>query len=453
MSTRWSAGGRRDRTSLLVTVVFLVLTIGLVGVAMIGPLLALIACIAAVGLVSLVAFGAYRVAVVLLMGAFAVAPVYRGLIPALGGGITPADLLLAGGFGLMVPLLLQRRLRLPLLYVLGVSIVVVFGLVASALADAPFVSFQFLLNWMSMMVVLPVAIALWGPSGREVTALLWSYVAGHAASVIVAVAEGPIGNDRYQGLTHHPNAFGEAGLTAFAIGLFLWHRHRGKLSVQVLLVLCQGLSLLSIVLSGSRAALVITAVLILFIPIVERSALLGFTIAISGALALMAFNLTARFAAEGTAISRLAGNDSTTGSDEIRTDSRGYGIDRFLDHPLLGSGLEGVDYIHDLNLAVLVSIGVFGFAGYALVMFVFARPLFDRGEYRRLSYVAWSYLGLAPTVPSLWDRTTWLPMALSIVAVMEVSRRGLPDEAEAQERAPARPGARAGDAGVSPGLA
>jgi hypothetical protein len=420
-----------DRAQMMVSVMVVGLAAGLVLAATTSPVAAVVACGAAVVFAGLFVVGAYRGAVLLLMAGFAVAPVYRGILPALSEGVTPVDLLMVAGLALMTPILLRGKLRMPLAYVVGVAVLVSFAVASSTVSDAPLESLKLLTNWMLMMVALPVAFALWGPRGTEVTALLWSYVAGQMASVMVGVAEGPLSNDRYDGLTRHPNTFGEAGVTALAITLFLLHRHRGNLRLQSLVVLCSALSLLSIVLSGSRAALVVAAVLVLLVPIVERSAALGFVLAITGALAMMAFALTARFAGEGSAIGRLAGNRTTTGSDRIRADSRDYGWDRFFDHPLLGSGLQGIDLIHDLNLAVLVAVGIFGFVGYLAVMFTFARPLFGDGEFRRLSYVAWSYLGLAPTVPSLWDRTTWVPLALSIVAVVETRRAGRDDEAPA----------------------
>lgn len=431
MTARWDQGARPDRAQVLATAAIVGLAVCLVLVATQSLLLAAFACGAALLTLGLVALGGYRLGVLLLLAAFAVAPVYRGIVPSLSTGITPADLLLAAGILLVLPVLLHNRLQLPLIYLAGAGVVVAVGLVSAVLSDLPVQNLALLINWISMLVGLPVAFALWGPSGREITALLWSYIAGQMVSAGVALAQGPLSNDRYEGLTHHPNAFGEAGAVAFALGLYLFHRHRGNARARSLVLLCQGISVLSIVLSGSRAALVVAAVLVMLVPIVERSAVLGFTLAVAGVLALMALSFVAPYASEGSAISRLQGNETTTGSDEIRTDSREYGIERFLDDPVLGSGLEGVDYIHDLNLAVLVAVGILGFAGYAAVMFTFARPLFGAGEHRRLSYAAWCYLGMAPTVPSLWDRTMWLPMALSVVAVVESSRRR-PEQPEAE---------------------
>lgn len=423
MTTPRGDGLRPGRAQTLSTLAIGGLVVCLVFIATQGFVLAALACGAALLTLALVVMGGYRVGVLALMAAFAVAPAYRGIVPALSEGITPADLLLVAAIFLMVPVLLQNRLLLPPTYVVGAGIVIGVGLVSAVLSAVPMQNLALLVNWILMLVGLPVVFALWRPSGREVTALLWSYIAGHMVSVGVGLAEGPLSNDRFEGLTHHPNAFGAAGAMAFALGLFLFHRLRGNVRARSLVLLCQGLSVLSIVLSGSRAALVVAAVLVLLVPIVERSAVQGFALALAGGLALMALTFVAPYASEGSAISRLQGNETTTGSDEIRTDSRDYGIDRFLEDPVLGSGLQGVDYIHDLNLAVLVAVGVLGFVGYAAVMFTFARPLFGGGQCRRLSYAAWCYLGIAPTVPSLWDRTMWLPLALSVVAVLEASHR------------------------------
>ncbi len=55
--------------------------------------------------------------------------------------------------------------------------------------------------------------------------------------------------------------------------------------------------------------------------------------------------------------------------------------------------------IHNNFVEVAVGIGVFGLAGYLLVLYAFAKPLFGHGEYRRLGYVVWGYIGFGATVP------------------------------------------------------
>ena len=77
-----------------------------------------------------------------------------------------------------------------------------------------------------------------------------------------------------------------------------------------------------------------------------------------------------------------------------------------------------------------VGIGIFGLAGYLLVLYAFAKPLFGHGEYRRLGYVVWGYIGFGATVPSLYDRSVWAVVALSAVA-MTMPARGSHEDPEA----------------------
>ena len=67
---------------------------------------------------------------------------------------------------------------------------------------------------------------------------------------------------RYDGLTHHPNAFGLAGVMAIAIVFFLLHRHKDFFTRAMLLGVV-AVSIGSIIASGSRAAIVVLVVLAL----------------------------------------------------------------------------------------------------------------------------------------------------------------------------------------------
>ncbi len=159
------------------------------------------------------------------------------------------------------------------------------------------------------------------------------------------------------------------------------------------------------------------------IPLVERRPLTYFVFATLIALAIAALPVIADIAGRGSSIDRLLGGGGARQSDTARTLGLDEGIDRFLANPLLGSGLIDLFDIHNNFVEVAVAIGVFGTAGYLCVLYAFARPLFGSGSLRRLSYPVWAYIGFGATVPSLYDRSAWTVIGLTVVAMAEFERR------------------------------
>jgi hypothetical protein len=421
----------------------------LVVVAAQGMLFAYVAIGLAAFAAVLAVLGTERTGMLMLIGAFFTAPMYKGLAP-VGSPITPTDLLFVAGFGLLFPQLLVRRMQLPLMYYAGVTIVFLTGLVASAASQKPGESFMSLGFWMIVMVGLPVAIGLWGPSARMVDVLALTFIGGQMFSLAYGVARGEQAGGRYAGLSTHPNYLAQAGLLAMALLLYLFHRHLRDIKWLLVLIPSAVVVAASIWLSGSRAATVVAAVLILMIPIVERSAVMGFLLAAFVVLTILLLPLIVDMAGEGSSIARLAGDKQSEYSNQARSLGLQEGIDRFFAHPLRGDGIVDLYYIHNNFLEVALSIGVFGLAGYLMVLFVFARPLFGDSEFRRLGYPVWAYIGFGATVPSLYDRSIWAVVALSVVALtVPGSRRSRADDdvgldasldeaATPSERAPAR---------------
>lgn len=406
----------------IVTVVLAGLAAVLSAGATLGPVHAAVAAVVAVFVLALALLGRERTAVATLMLAFGTAPMYRGLEDLTAGLATPTDLLLLVGVLLLVPTLLERPLSPPLVFVAGVSLVGICGLLVAPLSDPPDAHLFALLQWLFFLGVLPAVVAWWHPSRWVLHLLLWAYLAGHLVSATWAVLEGPQANDRFDGLTHHSNAFGLAGLMGLAITLFLFHEYRALRS-RALVVAAGAVCLLSIASSGSRSSTLVAIVLVLMIPVVERSALSGFLFAIGGALAVFSLPLLVSVSSEGSAISRLAGDATTLAADRSRDAAFDHGVDRFLDSPIVGSGLVDVDLIHNTYLEALVGIGIIGALGYVVVLFVLARPLFADTSLRRLSYLAWVVVGIGPALPGLWDRTIWVPVALVMLAVLERAGR------------------------------
>lgn len=409
-------GGRAE--SVFIAAGAVVITVGLVVAATVELTAALLAVGAAAYLMLLTVLGRERVVGLTVMGAFVTAPAYLGLAPSPSATITPTDVLLGLAVLLFLPTALSRRLHLPLVYWVGLGLVVVTGSIASVASYEPFGSFVNVLQWLLVLLGLPLLYVLWRPSKAWILALLWSYVVGHLASVAVAAVDGPLDNDRYLGLTHHPNAFAEAGLMVCAISLYLFHEHR-SVRMRVVIVLVAAAGAQSILLGGSRASFLVLAVLIAMIPLVERSALAGVALGSLAGIGLAFLPFLVGISGEESALARLQGGESVAGADSARASANQVGWDLFEANPLLGAGyVIELAPVHNAYLQVAAGAGVFALVGYLLVLYPMARQLFGSHPLRRLSYLAWAYVGLAIALPSLWDRTVWVPMALAALTVV-----------------------------------
>lgn len=416
-----AGGASTTRVSIAVYAVAVLVAAGLVLAATQGGTVLMVAAIGVAGFIAVLAvLGTERMGMTLLVAAFFTAPMYKGLAPSPASVVTATDALFVASFGLLVPQMLRGRVRLPGVYVLGVSLVLVTGLIASSFSADPATSFISLAFWMIVMIGLPVALALLAPPSVVIDLLAASFVAGQLFSTAYSVVSGSVEAGRHAGLSTHPNYFAQAGMLALALLLYLAYRYRGR--ALLLIVPAAGVCGASVVMSGSRAATVVVAVLVLMVPVVERSAISGFLLAVGGALALLLYPLVVDVAGEGSSIARLGGDASARFSNSARSLGIDEGIDRFLEHPLRGTGLIELYEIHNNFVEVAVAIGIFGLAGYLMVLYCFARPILSTGEYRRLTYGVWAYIGFGATVPSLYDRSIWAVVALSMVAVLEHER-------------------------------
>jgi len=402
----------------LVSVFLVLVAAALAAAATLGPIAAILATFVAILVFLLAVLGRERVAILGMMAAYATAPMNRGLSP--GGPsnpITPTDLLFGLAVMLLLPTLLGRKLRLPLTYVVGITLILVTGTVATAAAAAPLMSALQFAQWLVVILGLLVLFAAWAPNWRMVDLLLWSYVAGQMVSILYAPVGGAVGN-RYQGLSHHPNEFGGAGVMAFAALMYLWRRN-DAVWYRVMVALAASACGVSVLISGSRAATAVMAGLILLIPIIERSAVKGFVLAILGALFVFSLPLIIGESGEGSAISRLAGSADALGADRARSEAQDFGIQMFFAHPLIGNGFADALYVHNVVLGVATSVGIFGLIGYLLVLFTLARPVLGNHPNRRLCYVVAAFVAITPTFPGLEDRTLWAPMAPAILLAIQ----------------------------------
>lgn len=369
------------------------------------------------GIVGLLVLGIERLAIAVLVLAFATAPFYRGIAGATGGVATPTDILLVLAAGLLVPVVMNRHLELPTPYVVGLLLVALFGLVATVLSDEPGGSLYGLIRWLFFLGIVPILIAWWRPDPKVVSLLLWSYVGMHVLSTLDAFAEGPTVGNRYQGLTHHTNAFGMAGLTSLAILLYLVHRHRSTVARSAA-AFAGLMSVLSIVMSGSRSALAVAVVLILLVPIVERTAVSSVVLAGALLVGALAFPLLLHSGDGGSAFARLAGDPTAAVADNARSSALEMGIQRYWDSPIFGDGLANVEYYHNVFLEAAIGAGIAGLLGFLFALYTLIRPLLSEHVFRRLGYLPLIYIGMGPANPGIWEETMWVPITVSILAAL-----------------------------------
>ena len=293
----------RAERGVTVTIVAVVLAAVLAGLATQGLIYALAAVVLAAYLAFALTFGARGTGIACMMGAFALAPMYRG-IEQLTGGLPPTDVFLIVGIIHLLPSFVLHRLKVPTIYLMGLLLMAVCSLISVMVTGDLLTNAFYAVQWLFFIGALPIIVAWWRPELKVVHLLLWSYLVGHLVSTTYGLAEGAVYAGRYDGLTHHPNAFGLAGVTAIAIVFYLFPVFK-DLRVRLILAGFVAVSVLSITMSGSRAAIVVLVVLILMIPVVERSALMGVGLAALAAIGVLSLPFIVDISGEESAIGRL----------------------------------------------------------------------------------------------------------------------------------------------------
>jgi hypothetical protein len=394
-------------------------------------LFGLLAVAAAGFVVALVGLGPDRLGRLVVILALLTAPIndqnYR---PIPGGPITFSDLFLVIGFALLLPALAQRGVVLPLDWTIGAFVVTFMVLITALLTPAPFVALAFGLRLVAAAVIIPAAYLVWRPDRRTIEILAWAYVAGH----MVSIAWGAVEHyPRWDGLATHPNFFAMAGTTALAILVHKWFTTSGRerhLALAAAVVCCAG-----IYLSGSRAALIVVVVMALMVPLVERTSASAFAVLGGGIVGVLALQWVIQYAGDESALGRLVGGGSASGSDIDRRNKLTEGIDKWAHSPIIGNAFdEGALLAHNVYLEVAIGIGVIGLAGFLAILWSGSRTLFTDHPLRRLGYVAVQFAATGMLTNSIWDRFVWTALGLGILAVVPLTGEDLPAEgADAQD--------------------
>lgn len=374
-----------------------------------------------------VGLGAEPVAALMMTGGMLFAPMAALQIsnPPL---VTYADVFFVAGMLLLAPRLLGSRLRASNAYLVGVGSLLTIGLVSLGFVGDPHSSLQGVVRLTYAVVVLPVVFLLWRPSARQITLLASAYVLGSCISVAYSIAVGPVGG-RYHGLAPHANGFGHGALLAVALLPFLFRTQPAK---RLLLLAAGALCFYGIWISGSRASLLVFALVLIAIPLVERSLFAAGAVLLSGSLLALTWTQIASFG-DSDALARLLGR----GSAEDATGQRLLALHKALrqvgDHPFLGNGFDNIRAAHNIYLQVFASLGLVGLIGLLLVLGAILAPLLTASRpWHRLAYPALAFVLLGPLTDVLFDTTVWAVLSLSMLASLG------PDEPREIDRASQR---------------
>ena len=350
------------------------------------------------------------------------------------GPLTTADLLLAAAVFLYLPrfeFAAARRLWFPALAIGLATIGAVVGTVAAG-SDVRS-SAEILGRVLAASVGAMLLVACWQPRLEQIRSFGWLWVAGGAASAVVALAIPDLHMFlRPAGLTPHPNhlAIISVVLLGVSLALVLSERARaegfGGLRAWAGLG-AAGLLFAGVVASGSRAGLgaAIVAVFLCLVATRDRSVI---RVAVgAAAIGLVATVVLLGVLGQDNAIDRITGGETTsdtTTSDEIRDTKNAAAWDRFTEHPITGVGFGEIYEAHIFLLQFASGAGILGIVAGLMIIYLAIRS-YVVAVWRRMADdpPLWIAAGgfaaavigyLAATIFQniLWDRNVWLTIVL-----------------------------------------
>jgi O-antigen ligase len=327
--------------------------------------------------------------------------------------VTVSDVVFVLGFMVLTPTILRNKIQIPSMFIFGLGVLLTMGAIASAAAPIPIVSVSQLFRLMVGAFLLPIFFMVWRPPTPVIVRFAAAYMLGTVFSVGYGLVQGPVAGDaRYIGYTYHPNYLGLSCLLAASLAPYV----TAKIQPQYRWIFWFAalISAYGVWISGSRAALIVLIMLVVVYPFVERSILAVWSVglAFTGALA-----FSGKLLQEdgNSALGRLFGSGTATGSDEDRKRILSAAWKQFTQHPILGNGFDGGIGSHNIYLQVAVAVGIFGLIGYLCIIWSALRPIFWAGTGHRLAYPVLAYAAIGPLTNTLWERMIWAVLALSFI--------------------------------------
>lgn len=393
--------------TLLALAVVLLLGVGsLAGAAVAGAAVLMV--------ILLVVAGIEGSAIILLVAGFAFAPLEDLRPVAALTFVNFSDLCLFFAVLLLIPCVIGNRFDLQPAFVIGASGVVATGLISCALSVDPLVSLNAMLRLVVGAFVLPLMFMLWRPR-RELLlpTLAVAFVAGNMVNVVYAVVKGVASyENRYLGLTTHPNILGMCALLAVALIPFLLQELPKRFAW--MLVAAGLICAYGIWLSGSRAALLVAVLIAVLYPLLARS--IEVFIVLFGLAIVPVYIVGKTLADPGLAnniIGRFMGGGSASASDQARQILIDRATTDFFGHPVFGVGFGGALEAHNIYLQIAAAGGIAVLIFYLVLLGAVVRHPLALGErYRLLALPAFAYVLIGPLTPLLWDRYIWCVLAL-----------------------------------------
>ena len=349
--------------------------------------------------------------------------------------VTVSDVIFVLGFMVLTPTVLRNKIRISTMFLFGLGILLTTGAIASAAAPIPVVSVSQLFRLMVGAFLLPIFFMVWRPPTPVIVRFAAAYMFGTVFSVGYGLLQGPVAGDaRYVGFTYHPNYLGLSCLLAASLAPYVTAKVQPQ--YRWIFWFAALISSYGVWISGSRAALIVLIMLVVVYPFVERSirAVWVVGLAFTGALA-----FSGKLLQEdgNSALGRLFGSGTASGSDEDRRRVLSGAWAQFKQHPILGNGFDGGIGSHNIYLQVAVAVGIFGLIGYLFIIWSALRTIFWVGTGHRLAYPVLAYAAIGPLTNTLWERMIWAVLALAFIGDAtppgQADSKELPDPALVKE--------------------
>lgn len=339
------------------------------------------------------------------------------------GSVTLTDVFLAvGAAGLLYEVAAGRRDRggSRRRFWTGYALVIVGGILGALFAVRPLAGVPDLLLF--GVAAAPVWVMLtWAPDIAMLRRYTWFWVGGAVANGVWGILAVGDAVGRSAGLTTHPNHL--AIVCALGAGLALVLALSETGSGKWLAAASVTVLVLAVLRSGSRAglvALLATAAVVVASTRTSRPALRprrGFALpvlvfaVVAGSLAATDIINLGRH----NAIQRSLGDATSAASDLERQRLVESAVRRIAEHPIVGSGFEGILQTHNIYLALWAAAGLLGVLGFLLLAWatVQAAKSACSADPSRLFAIAYAsgyigYLIAGSAQNFIWDRYLWL---------------------------------------------